>query len=576
MKQLSKTAQRLVPVLGLTVFCLLIHALPAHAFNLLNNQVGSNLTDVSKNVIKSTNKLPGLVSALSYLIALLFGVMGVLKLKEHVEAPNQVKLRDPLIRFIAGGVLLSLPTIYKAMQNMYGHGSGFDESAGFSIMDMTGGLVTDFSKLGLSPNLNGIFASILTSVGGWPGFVSGISYLLALVFGVAGVLKIREHVDSPENVPLREGVSRFVGGGALLSLPVIFTAFRTAIAGDKTSVGDVITSILTGVGDILPGLVSGGGCSASSLAGGAAGPLGGLATSLVTTALNNAAPAGPTVGDVICTSMFSAIALPHFLIALSYLFGIFLGVWSILKFKDNIMDPRQHSIWEGVSRMLAAGCFFALPYLIGVAEDTIGLIMPFFTTGFGDGAAKGSAGLDVMMVKFVGNIYGPMLLFMNFFGYCAGTILLMVAISRLMKGAQEGPRGPGGMGTIMTFLAAGALISLSPMISSFTVTLFSGGLVGGFGTNTTAVIGYLTTDDQAHILPVLEAVLQFMIVLGLISFARGIFIIRDVAEGHGQASVMSGMTHLIGGALAINLGPLMNAVQSTLGLDPATSGVIFN
>ena len=41
---------------------------------------------------------------------------------------------------------------------------------------------------------------------------------------------------------------------------------------------------------------------------------------------------------------------------------------------------------------------------------------------------------------------------------------------------------------------------------------------------------------------------------------------RGVAEGSQQASVMSGVTHLIAGALAVNLGPLLNAVQVTLGI----------
>jgi hypothetical protein len=57
-----------------------------------------------------------------------------------------------------------------------------------------------------------------------------------------------------------------------------------------------------------------------------------------------------------------------------------------------------------------------------------------------------------------------------------------------------------------------------------------------------------------------------MIIIGIISFIRGWFIIRDVAEGNQQASMMAGATHIIGGALAINLGPILAAVQNTLGI----------
>jgi len=60
--------------------------------------------------------------------------------------------------------------------------------------------------------------------------------------------------------------------------------------------------------------------------------------------------------------------------------------------------------------------------------------------------------------------------------------------------------------------------------------------------------------------------LEFMIMVGLISFVRGIFIIREASEGGQQASIMAGVTHMVGGALAVNLGSLINAVEATLGI----------
>jgi intracellular multiplication protein IcmC len=80
--------------------------------------------------------------------------------------------------------------------------------------------------------------------------------------------------------------------------------------------------------------------------------------------------------------------------------------------------------------------------------------------------------------------------------------------------------------------------------------------------------------EIAHVQAVISAVLQFMIVLGVVAFLRGIYIIREVAEGNGQASLMAGITHMVGGSLAVNLGPVMNAAQNTLGL--TAYGVNFN
>jgi hypothetical protein len=76
----------------------------------------------------------------------------------------------------------------------------------------------------------------------------------------------------------------------------------------------------------------------------------------------------------------------------------------------------------------------------------------------------------------------------------------------------------------------------------------------------------MSTAEVAQFYTVVSAVLKFMIMVGLISFVRGIFIIREVAEGNNQASMMSGVTHMVGGALAVNLGPLLNVVQATLNI----------
>ena len=179
-----------------------------------------------------------------------------------------------------------------------------------------------------------------------------------------------------------------------------------------------------------------------------------------------------------------------------------------------------------------------------------------------DGVLAG--GLDSMMVGFMGNIMAPMAMLMNWFGYVVGTIFIIIGIMRLLKSSQEGPRGPGGIGTMATFIVGGALIAFSPMIGSLSTSLF-----GTPTTFTFADLAFTTGMDPAevdHVNAVITAVVKFMLVLGMVSIMRGFFIVRDVAEGNQQASMMAAVTHLIGGALAVNIGPLVNAAQTTLGL----------
>lgn len=211
-----------------------------------------------------------------------------------------------------------------------------------------------------------------------------------------------------------------------------------------------------------------------------------------------------------------------------------------------------------------------LPTITSVLENTLtGGANMASSLGNVAGSAAGAYGLDTMMVALIVDIFGPLTGLLGAFGYLAGTVLTVVGISRLLKTAQDGPSGPTGLGTIMTFIVAGVLFTLPDMMGAF-----SGSLFGDKDIATFAVLK--TTIDNGpidqHVLAVISSVMMFMMLVGWISFIRGFFILRDVAEGK-QASLMAAMTHIFGGALAVNIGPLMNAVQSTFGLSGL--GVVF-
>lgn len=80
----------------------------------------SNFSTIAQNITTSISSLPGLLSALAYMFGILLGVLGVMKIKDHVENPSQTPLKDGAIRLAAGGGLFALPIIYNAMQNTVG------------------------------------------------------------------------------------------------------------------------------------------------------------------------------------------------------------------------------------------------------------------------------------------------------------------------------------------------------------------------------------------------------------------------------------------------------------------------
>lgn len=279
------------------------------------------------------------------------------------------------------------------------------------------------------------------------------------------------------------------------------------------------------------------------------------------------------ISDVLCNIMKSTNTLPGFITAIGYLSGLILAISALLKLKDHVINPNNTPLSDSMKRFIAGGAFFTLPMITEATQNmlTAGNDSMNSVSGYA-GYAGGGAGLDAIMVNLFIDLYAPMMSVIFAFGYLAGLILVMVGIGRIIKTAQDGPRGPAGMGTIMTFVIAGVLFSLSTIMGAFSSSLFDTNEVATFAVLTTET-GDAAIDD--HILAIISTVLVFMTIIGYISFMRGFFMIKDVAEGSSQASLMAGVTHIFGGALAVNLGPIMNAVQRTLGLDTYGMGVMF-
>ena len=87
---------------------------------------GNNFTNIVDNMETSIASIPGLISGVSYMMGILLGVLGILKIKDHVENPSNAKLQEGAIRLAAGGALFALPIVYEAMRNTIGNGALVD------------------------------------------------------------------------------------------------------------------------------------------------------------------------------------------------------------------------------------------------------------------------------------------------------------------------------------------------------------------------------------------------------------------------------------------------------------------
>ncbi len=293
------------------------------------------------------------------------------------------------------------------------------------------------------------------------------------------------------------------------------------------------------------------------------------------------AAANPSAGQVV-SNLTGDIkgSFPHLLSGFSYLFGLFLSVVSIFKFKDHVDNPNQTPLSAGMKRFLTGGMFLSLPFMTRVAQ---GLVAGGGLSGQGIHGSIDAVdctgvctpdGLDHMIVSFMNDIGGPMQVLLGAFSYIFATGFLLLGISRLNKRMDEGPRGPAGMGTIMTFITSGVLFSGGHMMGAIANTLFgtnNGEVKVKANVDPNGTMGF-NAADIAKIEVVVQAVMMFVIIVGIIAFIRGWFVLRAFADGQQGATLAQGLTFILGGALAINLGPLINAIETTLGIN---SGITF-
>jgi hypothetical protein len=280
------------------------------------------------------------------------------------------------------------------------------------------------------------------------------------------------------------------------------------------------------------------------------------------------------LGQMFCNLTNNSSQLPGFVAAIAYLLGVYFAMVALFKLKEHVLNPDRAPLSDAIKRFVAGGLLFSLPSVVTAIRETLiggkNMISPYDYGGVGF-QVKASGGLDTNFAYFVADIWQPLSVGISAFGYIAGLVLTVVAISRLVKTAQEGAKGPAGFGTIMTFFTAGALFSLDSMMGAFSTSLFGSNIIRTYPTLSSG----MTTGDEfvdVRIEGVLTSIIAFVAIVGWISFVRGFFIMRDAAEGNQQASIMAASTHLIAGAIAVNLGPFLMAVQSTFGIQ----GLLFN
>ncbi len=100
------------------------------------------------------------------------------------------------------------------------------------------GLVSGVESAFANKDFTSIVDNIEGSISGVPGLISGVSYMMGILLGVLGILKIKDHVENPSSAPLQQGAIRLAAGGGLFALPIVYEAMRNTIGND----GELVTA----------------------------------------------------------------------------------------------------------------------------------------------------------------------------------------------------------------------------------------------------------------------------------------------------------------------------------------------
>jgi zinc transporter ZupT len=110
------------------------------------------------------------------------------------------------------------------------------KSLGFCA-SFTAGLMIYANDAEAAPTFSKISGNIGGAINELPGMVTGVSYLLGTVLAALGIMKIKDHVENPQQTALKDGAIRLTAGGALFALPIVTNAMQGSInAGDNNAV----------------------------------------------------------------------------------------------------------------------------------------------------------------------------------------------------------------------------------------------------------------------------------------------------------------------------------------------------
>lgn len=281
-----------------------------------------------------------------------------------------------------------------------------------------------------------------------------------------------------------------------------------------------------------------------------------------------------SLGDMMCSVSHNIAPFENLFVGLAYIMGSILigvGLSQLAFFTDTFSASKQYGIARPKGLLIAGSSLLALPSFLKWAGNS--LFGYTYSSDFGGGlnaciapiaagGPVGTVGLDGMMINLIANIQGPLVFMLSSLAILMGIFMVMRG---LVKGSKFGQDAKSSVPNIAANIVIGAILYyVGTSHDDISATLFGDSNVWGPNGVTSAIASDFGADTEAF-QAAIHAALNFVQLVGMIAFIRGWLVIRDAVEGQGQKTVAQGLTHVIGGALAINIYRFLDLMDTTFG-----------
>lgn len=93
--------------------------------------------------------------------------------------------------------------------------------------------------------------NVITASSGFTNLISTLAYIAGAGLALAGVFKLKQHVDNPAQAPMKDALIRLACGGLFLSLPFLLNVMQGSISNGDNDEVDITGLKLKGASDVF-------------------------------------------------------------------------------------------------------------------------------------------------------------------------------------------------------------------------------------------------------------------------------------------------------------------------------------